>query len=329
MDILVGQLSYALQRIASILADPQVRTCWVYLVPSLILAIAVLAWHRSAQPASSRDLRTIFGTLFDRALWLHPSARTDYGCYLINATLGSLLRALGLVSGAVVSLILYAALLKVSGSRPLSLDTSIVALALYTLLSLLWQDFGTYVGHYALHRMPLLWEFHKVHHSAQVLTLVTVFRIHPCEVVFTGLISGLFAGSAGALGLFVFGSKIEPLSIMGLNAGVFLFYALGANLRHSHVWLPYPGWLSRIFISPAQHQIHHSSLPQHHDANFGVIFGLWDWMFRTLYVPASRESLVLGLINGEDRDYQSMKGLYFGPFRKAWARSPQERAPRR
>ena len=55
MDILVGQLSYALQRIASILADPQVRTCWVYLAPTLILAVAALAWHRGAEPASSHD----------------------------------------------------------------------------------------------------------------------------------------------------------------------------------------------------------------------------------------------------------------------------------
>ena len=205
--------------------------------------------------------------------------------------------------------IVYALLLKANGGEALSLPAGALALTLYTLASLLWLDLGKYVGHFLTHRVGLLWEFHKVHHSAQVLTPVTVFRIHPLDFIFYDFISGLFIGTAGAVGLFVFGSQIEPLSIFGLNIGVFLFYALGANLAHSHVWLAYPGWASRILMSPAQHQIHHSCLPQHHDANFGVVFALWDWVFGTLYVPKGRETVSFGLTDSEDRDYQSIEGL--------------------
>jgi sterol desaturase/sphingolipid hydroxylase (fatty acid hydroxylase superfamily) len=108
---------------------------------------------------------------------------------------------------------------------------------------------------------------------------------------------------------------------------MFMFYMLGANLRHSHVWLPYPKWLSHILISPAQHQIHHSQLIHHHDKNFGLMFAIWDWIMGTLYVPKHRENYVWGLDHGEDRDYQTVTNLYVVPFKKAWAllRKPRRR----
>jgi len=58
----------------------------------------------------------------------------------------------------------------------------------------------------------------------------------------------------------------------------FLFNALGANLRHSHIWLSF-GSLERWFISPAQHQIHHSSAEADRDINFGTCLAIWDRLF--------------------------------------------------
>ena len=104
---------------------------------------------------------------------------------------------------------------------------------------------------------------------------------------------------------------------MGVNLGLFLYYLLGYNLRHSHIWLSYPRWLSWLLVSPAQHQIHHSSAPAHFNKNLGFVFSFWDRMANTLYVPAHRETLDFGIGGGEDEEYDGVTALYLLPFRKA------------
>jgi sterol desaturase/sphingolipid hydroxylase (fatty acid hydroxylase superfamily) len=324
MEAFLQSLLNTAKRVASIVTDLQNRTHWGFLLCTLVLAMGLLAWSQAARIGLSKEgrraeLQTILPTLFDRSIWLHDSAIVDYWCYIINAIVAGALKLAGAIASALTSILLYQLLLRVAG-EPLSLTAGPVALAIYTPISLLWFDLAVYVSHFLSHRVQFLWEFHKVHHSAQVLTPVTFYRVHPLDFIFNDLLSGVFAGVAGACGLFVFGGQIEPVTILGVNAGLFLLYALGANLRHSHVWFAYPAWLSRILISPAQHQIHHSSLPQHHDANFGVHFALWDWMFGTLYVPKEREKIAFGLHEGEDREYQSVENLYLLPFKKIWRR---------
>ena len=78
--------------------------------------------------------------------------------------------------------------------------------------------------------------------------------------------------------------------------------------------------LSKVLISPAQHQIHHSSLPHHHDRNFGSMFAIWDGLFKTLYIPATRENVRFGLSHQEDRKYQSLARIYLVPLAMAWQR---------
>ena len=102
--------------------------------------------------------------------------------------------------------------------------------------------------------------------------------------------------------------------------GLFLFYFLGYNLRHSEVWLAYPRWLSWLLVSPAQHQIHRSSASIHFDRNLGFVFSFWDRMARTLYVPVERESLDFGLGKGQDDEYDGVVALYLLPFRKVAGR---------
>jgi sterol desaturase/sphingolipid hydroxylase (fatty acid hydroxylase superfamily) len=103
--------------------------------------------------------------------------------------------------------------------------------------------------------------------------------------------------------------------VLGLNAVIFVYYVMGYPLRHSHVWISYGPTLSRFFISPAQHQIHHSSAEKHWDKNMGGFFALWDWIFGTLYVPKQREELVYGLPGDEGKEYSGVAQLYVQPFR--------------
>ena len=80
------------------------------------------------------------------------------------------------------------------------------------------------------------------------------------------------------------------------------------------MWLSYGLVLSHIFISPAQHQIHHSIEARHFGHNVGFALAIWDWMFGTLYVPKERETFDMGLGDGTESTFHSVTGMYFQPF---------------
>ena len=85
------------------------------------------------------------------------------------------------------------------------------------------------------------------------------------------------------------------LTLLGVNV-LSLAWNLGfAHLRHSHVALPFPRWLSYILVSPHMHQALHSADAAQHDKNFATVFALWDWMFGTLYIPDPKERFRFGL----------------------------------
>jgi sterol desaturase/sphingolipid hydroxylase (fatty acid hydroxylase superfamily) len=243
----------------------------------------------------------------------------DVKLLLMNRLLGpSTLLArllLGPLSVTWVATMTQSALLGLGGAGHEPAAWSTATLAVFVLATALVDDFATYVVHALHHRWPLLWEFHKVHHSAEVLTPLTVYRKHPVYNLlsrvtniaivgpFQGLIAALFAGPA------------DPVTLFGANVVFSLFHLLGANLRHSHVWLSFGPRLSHVFISPAQHQIHHSKAPQHWDKNFGEVFALWDWMFGTLYVPGrEREALEFGVAGDAGQEHATLWQAYFVPF---------------
>jgi sterol desaturase/sphingolipid hydroxylase (fatty acid hydroxylase superfamily) len=118
-------------------------------------------------------------------------------------------------------------------------------------------------------------------------------------------------------GLFhvVAGTGIADIRVLGVNVLLFGWYLFGFHLRHSHVWLAYPAWLSHLLVSPAQHQIHHSSAPRHFDKNMGFIFAFWDLLGGTLYVPRTKEELTYGLYGRESDQFASVPALFLRPFR--------------
>jgi sterol desaturase/sphingolipid hydroxylase (fatty acid hydroxylase superfamily) len=79
------------------------------------------------------------------------------------------------------------------------------------------------------------------------------------------------------------------------------------------MWIAFRGVLGRIFVSPAYHQVHHSSNPKHFNKNFGSCLALWDWMFGTLYVPEKeREPLTFGF--PDQPNAHTVKGELVDPF---------------
>ena len=95
---------------------------------------------------------------------------------------------------------------------------------------------------------------------------------------------------------------------------VFIFNVLGANLRHSHISISYWRWLENIFISPAQHQIHHSVEAKHYNKNYGAILAIWDNLTKTLYFSDKQQNITFGLVEKQSIKEQELIYLYFSSF---------------
>lgn len=282
---------------------------WPFVLASL--AIALLAYG----PARAREFRRRF---LSRAIWGHPSSVADYAFYLANGIFYPLVVGPVVLASATVAAWIQAGLGQALGSVETPMLAPNLARLLYTVAFFIALDFGRFAAHALLHDVPLLWPFHKVHHSAERLTPFTNYRVHPVELVvmavvpnaLTGLITGVMGYvSGGAVGLYAF---------FGLHVGVFAYNVIG-NLRHWHVWVSFGPRLNRWLLSPVHHQIHHSSDPRHYGKNRGYALALWDRIFGTLYVPQAEETLTFGLGDGTDGEWHSVAAMYGRPFREAWA----------
>jgi sterol desaturase/sphingolipid hydroxylase (fatty acid hydroxylase superfamily) len=298
------------------LVDGGHRFFWVYLLLSAMIGGALYFRHyrgRAGVPGN------VLAFLFPRAIYTHPSAVLDYQLMLANRVLGpaSLMSGvlLGSLSISYVAVLTQDGLRTLAGGVPPAGEIGFAAGCALVLVLTLARDFSTYVTHGLHHRWPLLWEFHKVHHSAEVMTPATVYRKHPVYNVLSDVSDALLVGPAQGLVLFAFGATPEPLLLFGGNAIFGVFHLLGSNLRHSHIWWSFGPALSRILISPAQHQIHHSKAPEHWNKNFGEAFALWDWLFGTLYVPGrSPEPLEFGIAGAAGQEHGSLWAAYSVPF---------------
>ncbi len=165
-------------------------------------------------------------------------------------------------------------------------------------------ELGYWFNHWLSHKVPVLWEFHKVHHTAEVLTPLTNFRVHPVYTWIFANILAVSAAVANGLGNYMFGDTAYQYALSDTNIILVLFIHTYVHLQHSHMWISFQGWLGRVFVSPAHHQVHHSDNPKHFNKNFGSCLALWDWMFGTLYVPAKeREPLHFGFADNAGRTH--------------------------
>jgi sterol desaturase/sphingolipid hydroxylase (fatty acid hydroxylase superfamily) len=182
------------------------------------------------------------------------------------------------------------------------------------------SDFAFFAVHWAFHKVPLLWEFHKVHHSAERLNPITAYRGHPLNLLATTVFTTILTGVVAALFDAAYPKGVNATTVLGSDLFVLACNFAGGMLRHSPVWLHFGPHLNRFVCSPAHHQIHHSEDPRHWGKNLGGILSIFDWMAGTLYVPGERETLTYGLADPEEnaRYNASVGALYWLPFFRAW-----------
>ena len=166
-------------------------------------------------------------------------------------------------------------------------------------------DFFLYWSHRLFHHFRALWRLHSLHHNARALTPITAFRFWPPEIAVHLAAYSLGEGVALGLASYIFGMQITSLTWLGLNVFLVTWFLAFSHLRHSHVALAYPRWLSHVFVSPHMHQAHHSIDPKHHHGNYGTALAVWDWMFGTLYIPARDERFQFGVAPEETSDFGS------------------------
>ena len=210
---------------------------WPFILSTLL--IAMLAWRftraRSDLDPAKPHWKAFFDRYLSRRLWWRASSRLDYRFYFVNAILfplilGPLLFSTDSIAAALGSLF---GMPDAQSAAP-----SFRAALAYTVLFFIAYDFGRFVAHSLLHDIPWPWQFHKVHHFAEVLTPMTAFRAHPVDLAVMAWVSALTTGIVIWCFHRYANAGIGMITFLGLHTIIWAFNLVG-NLRHWQVWLYY------------------------------------------------------------------------------------------
>ena len=154
------------------------------------------------------------------------------------------------------------------------------------LVMFLVKDFVHWNIHRLLHRIPWLWEFHKVHHSVEEMGFAAHLRFHWMESIVYKTLEYL------------------PLAMIGFGIDDFLYVHLftiaWGHFNHANIKFNL-GPLKYIFNSPQMHIWHHAKeIPYKTGVNFGLTLSIWDYLFKTDYIPKDGKDEPLGFDGVEE-----------------------------
>lgn len=173
------------------------------------------------------------------------------------------------------------------------------------LVTIIFMDFMLYVWHLLNHEMPLLWRFHRVHHSDLNMDVSTATRFHFGELFVSAIIkiSIIFFLGASPFGVLIFESAL----------------VLCAQFHHSS--LKVPEWFESLwwvlFVPPSMHRIHHSVVIRERNSNYGTIFSLWDRILGTLLSRVDQSRIRIGVGAYRKAGKLNFQNLLMMPFTKA------------
>lgn len=181
---------------------------------------------------------------------------------------------LSLINGAIISLVPLGAVIAALWAERHgvgALNAVAVPFVLVAVLTVLFRSLMQYGFHWLMHRVPMLWRIHRVHHCDDYFDGSTGLRFHPLEMIATLV---LFVPLAVLLGL-------DP-RVLAVFEAVEILYGIA-----THTALRLPQRLDRaarpLLITPALHRVHHATDPRLFDRNFGTVFTLWDRLFGTYF----------------------------------------------
>jgi sterol desaturase/sphingolipid hydroxylase (fatty acid hydroxylase superfamily) len=227
-----------------------------------------------------------------------------------NLGLSALTIGLSLLASTALLLVLHAQSQSGIGLAP----TLGLSGPLELVVSLLVFDFSFYVAHVAMHKLPLFWRFHAVHHADAMVDVTTTLRQHPGELLIRTGFTWAFALALGA----------SPASYAVYRSAV----ALVGLLEHANLRVPrrVDQALALITSWPGFHKVHHADRPALTDSNYGNLFSLWDRLFGTATTDFRDQEIRYGLEGVDDAERLSFAGLLALPHSPA-VRPPASRDP--
>ncbi|MEP6464823.1 MAG: sterol desaturase family protein [Parafilimonas sp.] len=152
-----------------------------------------------------------------------------------------------------------------------------------SIIAFILLDYSIYWWHIILHRLPLMWRFHIVHHTDIDMDVTTAFRFHFGEII----------GSVIFRSAIVLLIGVSPLMILIYE----IIFEAETQFHHSNTKLPlrFEKLLNKLIVTPRMHGIHHSIIKKETDSNFGTIFSFWDRLHKTMHVNISNEDVVIGV----------------------------------
>ncbi len=312
MQLVGTVLSFVAGKLVQLILSPGTFSL-ASLLSALCVATLYLELKRRRRPLR---LRVLLRALFPRRLRCSRSTRADIAFFFFSFFLVGILFGWAVLSFHVIDNATNQLLTATFGAQPMRL-TGWVAAGIMTVVLFVAYEFGYWIDHYLSHNVPFLWEFHKVHHTAEVLSPLTNFRVHPVDTIVFNNILALTMGVAGGAAHFLLGHGTPPFTIADSNVIVLAFFFLIGHLQHTHFWIAFTGLWGRIILSPAHHQIHHSTDPAHFNKNLGSFLAIWDWMFGTLHMPSkTRQKLDFG-VEPKGQEAHTVTGGLIAPWRAA------------
>jgi sterol desaturase/sphingolipid hydroxylase (fatty acid hydroxylase superfamily) len=166
-------------------------------------------------------------------------------------------------------------------------------------------DYSMYLWHRMNHKVPVLWRFHRVHHTDKELDLTTAFRFHAGEIAASVAFRAAQAAVVGA------GPRTALLYEVCLEGAT--------AFHHANIRLPeaLERAINKIFVTPRMHTVHHSIEEREVSSNWSVIFSLWDRLHGTFSPPFPERAVTLGVPEIRDARELSIYRLLSMPFRKS------------
>ena len=172
------------------------------------------------------------------------------------------------------------------------------------IISFLLLDYSNYIWHILLHKLPILWRFHLVHHTDLDLDITTAFRFHFGEMIG----SVIFRGAA----IIVIGAS--PLIVLIYE----IAFEAATQFHHSNTKLPFrfEKVLNYLIVTPRMHGIHHSIIKRETDSNYSIIFSFWDRIHKTVRLNIHQNEIVTGVPHYADESELTIGNLLKMPFTK-------------
>ena len=172
--------------------------------------------------------------------------------------------------------------------------------------SMVLLDLVIYAQHILFHRIPMLWRFHRMHHTDLDLDVTSGSRFHPVEILLSVLI------------------KFAAIALLGAPAVAVLLFEvlLNAGAMFNHANLRLPGALDRvlraIIVTPDMHRVHHSVIATETNANFGFNLSCWDRVFGNYIAQpqGGHANMEIGLPEFQDPSCERLDKMLLQPWEK-------------